>query len=949
MKKQPKVKIMVGYHKPAILFKSDILFPIHLGRTLATQASKDGIMDYDDYLWLLDNMDGDDTGKNLSGKNRLYAELTALYWVWKNYEKLENPDYIGLMHYRRLLNFSNNKEDKSFQGLLDEKIVKACSGSDMILSEPLGAWSNKSKKFLDNIFEQYAVEHNREDLEELQKIIKKSYPEMAESVDKVLYHSSKISWYGIFVMKKELFFEYASFVFDVFAQLEKRIKWQKYSLEQQRVCGFLSEFLLNIFKEYKQSLSSLKVKTFPLYYIDNKDQKRVQLGVDIDVCLGTDNNYVHHTAAAMASVLKNANALDRYHFHILSEDLSLVNKRKLQKLRKMRSFTIDYPKIDRKKLDIFKKIRRPEHINMSAYVRLLIPDVLPAVNKVIYLDSDLVVLKDLNNMMSIEMKDSWFGGVEDINAPNLARCIKLPDDKYINSGVLLIDAKACRENDYLKFMQDVVEQNYQNYYICDQDVLNDAFHDKIQLISYRYNMFFKFHKLLGGFRPTDATDFADSCQDPTVVHFVGKAKPWTPNTNHPYKDIYNYYLSLTPWADYKEKGEKAEKSFKVFQKIKTPEIKQIKLFNIPIKTVKKKPHKITKRILGLLYYKKCISDSVETVYNFWGLKKSKHKLNGANKISVCANELENRMQIWRHFIFPYTVYGNSPAMLELAKQFVTLTNDARMHLLYMAMVLETGDEDTAKRLLESYTKRFGDKDFDKKLNLAYFASQHGYYHLQNIRQTADIYDAFNRVTNSAVLESLLYGKTIAVVGNGPSHLGKKKGTEIDAHDIVIRMNNYATEYEYQEDYGAKTDIWLVGCGGDDVLLRKENFKAVIFAQDVRYFWGFHSDFYKYFILEHKIPCLYISEEIIREFHQKIDIKFTTSGANLIYFLSKVLKNFKNVDFYGFNFYSDVPENYAVHYFKENQSDVERKARSSGHDFEKEALLMKELIKAKGGK
>ena len=56
-----------------------------------------------DYQWMLDNMIGDDTGDNISELNRNFNELTAIYWAWKNYDKLGNPDYIGLAHYRRFL------------------------------------------------------------------------------------------------------------------------------------------------------------------------------------------------------------------------------------------------------------------------------------------------------------------------------------------------------------------------------------------------------------------------------------------------------------------------------------------------------------------------------------------------------------------------------------------------------------------------------------------------------------------------------------------------------------------------------------------------------------------------------------------------------------------------------------------------------------------------------
>ncbi|MEI0700195.1 DUF4422 domain-containing protein, partial [Brachyspira intermedia] len=107
---QPKVKILISYHKPSVLLQDDVLTPIHVGRALATESSKDGNMSEEDYQWMLDNMIGDDTGDNISHLNREFCELTAMYWAWKNYDKLGNPEYIGFMHYRRLFDFIGNSK-----------------------------------------------------------------------------------------------------------------------------------------------------------------------------------------------------------------------------------------------------------------------------------------------------------------------------------------------------------------------------------------------------------------------------------------------------------------------------------------------------------------------------------------------------------------------------------------------------------------------------------------------------------------------------------------------------------------------------------------------------------------------------------------------------------------------------------------------------------------------
>lgn len=85
-KKEPKIKIFVSHHKPWYIYEDDVFVPIQVWK-------KNAKVD----LWIL----WDDTWDNISDKNSNYAELTAQYWVRKNYD-LSN---IGFCHYRRYLDF----------------------------------------------------------------------------------------------------------------------------------------------------------------------------------------------------------------------------------------------------------------------------------------------------------------------------------------------------------------------------------------------------------------------------------------------------------------------------------------------------------------------------------------------------------------------------------------------------------------------------------------------------------------------------------------------------------------------------------------------------------------------------------------------------------------------------------------------------------------------------
>lgn len=93
------IKIIVATHKLYWMPNDNVYLPLHVGRVM------EGAVDLG-YL-------GDNTGDNISGKNKDYCELTGIYWAWKNIA----ADYIGISHYRRQFTrckkYSNNDKKNS--------------------------------------------------------------------------------------------------------------------------------------------------------------------------------------------------------------------------------------------------------------------------------------------------------------------------------------------------------------------------------------------------------------------------------------------------------------------------------------------------------------------------------------------------------------------------------------------------------------------------------------------------------------------------------------------------------------------------------------------------------------------------------------------------------------------------------------------------------------------
>lgn len=285
MNKKAKIKILIVTHKPSDFPKGQYFVPMHAGRDVARARSKDGKISKSDYNWLLKNTIGDNTGDNISAKNRYYCEMSSLYWAWKNYDELDNPDYIGLMHYRRHFVFDDEyykerekKESHRDQGLCvinerfmdddyakriglnDKNIEDACNTYDAIVSYPTKlklAYNNKDYTIRTNYVHQIPGMKEK-DFDLMFAIIKNKYPDYIEEIDKYANSDSRYIFH-MFIMKKELFFEYCEFLFGVLFDVEKQVNFEDYTVNGKRSLGYLGEIMLSIFFIIKGNCN-LKIK-----------------------------------------------------------------------------------------------------------------------------------------------------------------------------------------------------------------------------------------------------------------------------------------------------------------------------------------------------------------------------------------------------------------------------------------------------------------------------------------------------------------------------------------------------------------------------------------------------------------------------------------------------------------------------------------------------------------
>jgi len=172
----------------------------------------------------------DDTGENISSKNKSYCELTGLYWIWKN----TADDYVGLVHYRRYFCHLFNRNCILSEDLARKKLEKY----DIIVPI-MGV-------FAQTVAQQYEYCGFRKDLDLCGSVIQKLYSEYYSDYENVL--NGHNSYFGnMIIAKREIFDDYCKWLFDILFELEKHTDLAGYNDFQQRIYGFISERLLTVY------------------------------------------------------------------------------------------------------------------------------------------------------------------------------------------------------------------------------------------------------------------------------------------------------------------------------------------------------------------------------------------------------------------------------------------------------------------------------------------------------------------------------------------------------------------------------------------------------------------------------------------------------------------------------------------------------------------------------
>ncbi|MDD2797839.1 MAG: glycosyltransferase family 8 protein [Bacteroidales bacterium] len=284
------------------------------------------------------------------------------------------------------------------------------------------------------------------------------------------------------------------------------------------------------------------------------------------IVVATDSHYTILLAPLIKSIEDSVTKDQKINVYVIDDHIKSSVKVKLEQSIDKNITTLIFKSVDE---IIPKGISLPldkSTYPLTIYLRLFIPSFIPKeVEKVLYLDVDMIVRHDIAKLFSIDLGENILAAVQDpriLTFDNSWGGVKnhkelgiVGETHYFNSGLLLMDAKKWRD---LKIAERTVEcindnQKFVNY--PDQYGLNVVLANKWVELDSKWNHFACY-----------------DIEDPFLIHFIGRKPIYKTYDNVPsYLTIFNQYLGQTAWRNHKPIGESArylKKIGNILEKIK---------------------------------------------------------------------------------------------------------------------------------------------------------------------------------------------------------------------------------------------------------------------------------------------------------------------------------------------------------------------------------------------
>ena len=266
----------------------------------------------------------------------------------------------------------------------------------------------------------------------------------------------------------------------------------------------------------------------------------------VAVAFATDHNFYYYTGVALFTLMEHASEKTQYDIVILSESLPGSDCEIFYRLVEGReNFSLRILDLAETMREINKDKLQLGPYPPSVLYRLFLHEILPEYDKILYLDSDIIVRSDVKELFDTDLEDFAIGAVIDRSATKFPltvtklkyylyfrNTLKLKkSSKYFNSGVLLMDLNKLRHSDFSDQWRREINSEL-TFFMPDQDILNRIFGQKILYLDKTWNFM---------------TKTGDRIDKEKIVHISG-IHPWL-SIRKPHADLWWHAAEKTFFAE----------------------------------------------------------------------------------------------------------------------------------------------------------------------------------------------------------------------------------------------------------------------------------------------------------------------------------------------------------------------------------------------------------------
>lgn len=265
----------------------------------------------------------------------------------------------------------------------------------------------------------------------------------------------------------------------------------------------------------------------------------------VNIVFICDQNYVICTGVAIFSLIKNKSEYSQYRIFVLANQ---IEKSDCELFLSMRKSDVDISIIEMSDYEKYRNmVISGFHVSPSALYKFDLPEIFPEIDKLLYLDGDIIAQNDLSELFNQDITDYYAAVVKDKKAETFPSEYKKRLDikhiAYFNSGVMLLNLKRLRSNDMSSKLLNYRKTGINHY--MDQDAFNVVFEEKVKYLSLKFNLIFTClidTTLVDVCSSYDipAVSLSELLKSATILHFASPWKPWK------YYDVLHSDL----WMDY---------------------------------------------------------------------------------------------------------------------------------------------------------------------------------------------------------------------------------------------------------------------------------------------------------------------------------------------------------------------------------------------------------------